>query len=148
MVGERRRIMILVHPGSACGSADFNLGDDAAPLRDELAREIMGWKDDLLVIDGELSDELASYALLGIALESAEDVHGRTMERKTACDFTSDDWTGEITRHFETRWPDGPHDILITGAWVEDEGGGCVNAVAQSLRHHNVMVSDRALRLP
>ena len=62
-------ILVLVHPGSACGSADMNLGKfEARAARAELAYELDYWHGTLLVIDGELSDELPWYPQLDRAI--------------------------------------------------------------------------------
>jgi len=28
---QRQKLLVIVHPGSACGSADFNMGKNARP---------------------------------------------------------------------------------------------------------------------
>lgn len=140
--------MVLVHPGSACGSADFNLGDGAAELRNALAREVMEWEHDLLVIDGELSDELEHYPVMGIALDNASDRRDRRIVRLVACDLTLDDWPSAVAHRFSSDWPGGPHDVTITGAWLHEDGGGCVNAVAQVISRHRISISDKVLVLP
>lgn len=140
--------MVLVHPGSACGSADFNLGHEGPTARHALAREVMAWRDDLLVVDGELSDELLVYPVMGIALESAADHKERIMFREVACDMTVDNWPEVVARRFEEMWPGGPHEVHVTGAWKHDDGSGCVNAVADVLDSHYVTISEIALKLP
>lgn len=142
------RIMVLVHPGSACGSADFNLGDASAAARNALAREIMAWEHDLFVIDGELSDELIHYPAMGIALESAADRDDRRIVRQIACDLTVEDWPNVVAQRFATDWPGGPHHVHVTGAWVHGDGSGCVNTVAEIMSSHKVTISGTALRLP
>ena len=79
----------MVHPGSACGSADMNLGGAAASAaRAALASEIDAWHGEIAVIDGELSDELHrepwtafGHSVDGALVRAALDGHrsGRTM---------------------------------------------------------------------
>lgn len=55
-----RAVLILVHPGSACGSADFNLGrSEAEAARERLCEDLDEWHGSLIVIDSSLSDEIA-----------------------------------------------------------------------------------------
>ncbi len=38
------RVLVVVHPGSACGSANFNIGQfEARSAREELADELTRW---------------------------------------------------------------------------------------------------------
>ena len=146
MMTEAREVMVVVHPGSACGSADFNLGDEAGRAREVLARDIMAWAGDMLVVDGVLSDEIGHYALLAIALENAGDQKEARFVRCRACDDDGE-WPHIVRRTFDREWPGGPHRVTVTGAWLHDDGGGCVGAVAEALRAHRVNVADSALRL-
>src|SRR5690606_22893648 len=58
--------------GSACGSADFNLGRyDARAGRDGLLLDLAAAEGDLFVIDGALSDELESYPMFARAIDDA-----------------------------------------------------------------------------
>jgi len=74
MTDRPRKILVIVHPGSCCGSADMNLGRyEAGALRDYLADTVNAWRGPVLVIDGNLSDELAqtAYESLGRAIKNA-----------------------------------------------------------------------------
>lgn len=52
-------ILVIVHPGSACGSAEMNLGKDNAQVqRLDMQQLIEGWEGGVVIIDGTLSDEL------------------------------------------------------------------------------------------
>lgn len=139
-------IMIVVHPGSACGSADFNLGLEAPSLRDQLAQEISNWPHDILIVDGELSDELQYYATMGIAIANAQD-GGKKCVRVKACDMTMEQWPDHVADCFEREWPGGPYKLYLTGAWYHDDGTGCVNAVAEKLSSHDITISDKVLCL-
>ena len=148
MSAENEKIMVLVHPGTACGTADYNLGDEAPGLRDALAFEVMAWEHDLFVIDGEMSDELQHYAMLGLAVENALDARNRRVVRHKACDFAHPEWTDGVGRRFDQVWPGGPHDVTITGAWAQEDGRGCVDMMVDRLRDHAVVISSTVLRLP
>lgn len=140
-----KNVMVLVHPGSACGSADFNLGDEAAPLRDALASEIMKWKGDVFILDGELSDELDHYATLGLAVQACKDTSDQHVVREMACALTMENWVDVAMKRFEAEWPGGPHRILLTGAWTEPDKSGCVDAMAEALGGHDITISQNAL---
>lgn len=141
-----RDILVLVHPGSACGSADFNLQLEAGPYREALAAEIHEWQHDILIVDGQLSDELEHYAVLGLAIQNAVERDGRRVVRERACDFTADDWPTLVRTRFDAEWPGGPHRVVLTGAWYGDDGHGCINAVAEALDAQTIAISPRALR--
>lgn len=147
MTEGRSSIMIVVHPGSACGSADFNLGKDAPAMRGALAREISAWRDDIMIVDGVLSDELPHYALLDVAIVNASDRPGRRLVRHRACDADGAAWPQSAAERFSAEWPGGPHLVMLTGAWAEADGSGCVNAVARAISGHAVTVSTNALSI-
>lgn len=67
-----RPVLVLVHPGSACGSADFNLGSsEASDARSRLANDLALWHGDIIVMDGFLSDEIATHPALDEAIQDA-----------------------------------------------------------------------------
>ena len=126
------KTLVVVHPGSACGSADFNLGGvEAAQARERLSNTVFKWTGPVLVIDGELSDELAIYALPALALINKEDA-GST-ERTMACALTSDDWVEKACLFISER-VNPETEILLTGAWHQKEDRkGCIDAVEKNL---------------
>lgn len=148
---ESDSILIIVHPGSACGSADFNLGAAAAEARHALAHEIRRWTGHVMIVDGELSSDLDVYPQIGLAIENAIDdaaSRGRRASRVLACDFTREEWPRIAAEHFAERHP-GSNDVVLTGAWVEPDGGGCVPAMAGALAaQRSVTISPSALSLP
>lgn len=146
---QAEKIMVVVHPGSACGSADMNIGEGAGWLREALARDIMSWPHDMMIVDGELSDEIPHYAVLALAFENAADNRNRRMLRHRACDADGAGWTDSVRDAFASQWPGGPHRILVTGAWLHPDGGGCVGAVVDKLHEHEhkVEIAASTLRL-
>lgn len=137
MTADTSPLLVLVHPGSACGSADFNIGKVAARCaRDDLCRELDSWQGALVVIDGELSDELSDRPALQSSIDDA-------LARAQASPFGglrvmgSDPEQVDCIREVALTW--GPtareRDITVTGAWFHPEdGSGCVGSVIQALR--------------
>lgn len=143
-------VLILVHPGSACGSADFNLGSQLAQsYREGLIKDLGSWTGDILVIDGELSEELKqpTFIPLGHAIK-------QTLARCRQAGFRADRAWGcdNIPPHQSDRisaWiADGVLQpttmrVCLTGAWYNGEGDGCVGGVEQQLRKAGFKVSVR-----
>ncbi len=147
-------VMVVVHPGSACGSANFNLGKSVANSeRDFLAQDIANWREGILIINGTYSDELPQYPNLNMALNNAftnAERAGKLAMRIFACDDATDGWekyVGSVLSHIprDTR-------IEITGIWYfDDDSAGCVNAVydeAMALGFKAVDVRDSAIKDP
>lgn len=131
-------VLVVVHPGSACGSADFNLGEALARgRRDRLIREISAWTSGVIIIDGELSDELERppYARLGTTLKNA-------LTRAASAGFVGTRVMGDdptqmrvIRRTVESLGIDKPDAaFVVTGAWYDADGSGCVGSVVDALR--------------
>ena len=147
------RILVVVHPGSALGSANFNLGRaDARAARETLAEEIAGFDGHVVVIHGGLSSELSDYPIFDRALRGA--LNGAHAKGRLAAEMYGCDNTGphhpDAARRLVGRFPAlRGCSIVCTGAWAtEDNSSGCVNDVADSLRAAgcgNVNVSDRAV---
>lgn len=137
------RMLVIVHPGSACGSADMNIGRyNADYLRAEMTGLILSWDGGVVVIDSDLSDELnetwrRSYRELGEAIEQAVEraqTQGKLALRVVANDF------GEYTQMEAIRdivqthqWDPAKLNVTLTGAWVHDDGQGCVHSVREVL---------------
>lgn len=157
-----QKILVVVHPGSLCGSADFNVGvDAAAKARQALIQEIqLATGAGVIVLDGDLSDELnlRQYADLDGAitrgLERAQN-QGLISSRVWGDD---PDQVDRIREAVESMAPaDRVREFLVTGAWYyePDPGGpdascgeGCVGSVVAELRRLGctAQVSEHALR--
>jgi hypothetical protein len=131
-------LLVLTHPGSACGSADNLLGRyDARASRDGLIIELNHWTGHILVVDGELSDEIPMYMTYSRALEGA--LHraknaGLIAGRIFACDNLTPNWPPKVAKAVKAMklQPDNP--IVVTGAWhCPGENFGCVNASERAL---------------
>lgn len=130
-------LLVVVHPGSCCGSADFNLGKyDARACRDGIVHELNAWTGGIIVIDGNLSDELKSYPMFNQALDGAIDraraaglistrIKGDPEEA-----FTQGDAAASLIESLNLQ--PATHRIKLTGAWFDpDEDTGCINDVEE-----------------
>ena len=128
-------LLVVVHPGSACGSADFNLGAaTAAHRRCALIADLDAWSGPLLVIEGSL--EL--YTTVAVAIDAALD-RARSArllaDRLWGCDDVPPHQdeaarsAARLHRLSPRRWR-----ISVTGAWTDRDGGGCVGDVATTFR--------------
>ena len=108
---ERPGMMIIVHPGSLCGSYHTSWGFSAMQL-EALLSEIHAWRGQFVVFHGDLSDEVPHYAGVKRAIE-----HARAAGAK------------EVFQAFRLKGTP----TFVTGAW-SDEGDGCVTTVAEQLR--------------
>jgi hypothetical protein len=153
----KRRILVVVHPDSACGSADFNLiGEgEAVAQRRKLAAELDGWIGEMWIVDGFAPGDLRKrrYAPLATALR-------RASERCVAAGFRVDRRSGpadSVTDHravamslANARRATADTEIVVTGAWYNSErDDGCVADVAVVLRGIgcHVRIGDGAVRL-
>lgn len=136
MAEARELILVVVHPGSACGSANFNLGRFAARgARDALVREVEDWSASVVIIDGSLSDELPYYPALQQALDGClrrSAAAGGLAVRVMGDDPEQVDRIREIATAMGER-ARRAH-FVVTGAWLEPKEGGCVGSVVRELR--------------
>lgn len=143
---KKAPILVIVHPGSACGSAEENLGRDNADFqRLEMQTLVDGWEGGVLVIDGELSSELDGDGGWKKHWKEWGDTVNRALQRAKSAGFVSERVMGDdgsaynqedaivdlVKKHKLT--PSNSK-ITLTGAWVHSEdGGGCVNSVREKL---------------
>jgi hypothetical protein len=148
------RILVLVHPGSACGSADFHHGRSYAESeRAMLVRTLDSWDGPLVVVDSDLSDEIPGHPPLARAIadalaRSAGSSHAaRLLAGDGQEDYDGTDWVSQVRDHVVSA---GARHAVITGAWYHaDDDGGCVNAVCDVLSGEglSVDVHDSALSI-
>lgn len=164
--------LVLVHPGSMCGSARMELGKlEADGARAEVMEALRAHDGPIVVIDGGLSDELSAgeEMIIQTALDEAAS-NGHTALRIWGCDAGDPPFPGwegrspgsfpRVTGHQnEAAVAVAPFlegcRITVTGAWVEREesGVGCVNGVTKVLRetlgeNADVDICDTAIRAP
>lgn len=136
-------ILVLVHPGSACGSANYNLGrTEARCARESLVHCLDDHAGGLIVIDGDFSDELPDYPDLNQAIHKA--IQRATDAGQVALRVMGDDGqdfnqTRAIASVLEAHPDLKSHPFIVTGAWYEaptpddTEPGGCVGSVLTAL---------------
>jgi hypothetical protein len=133
-------LLVVVHPGSLCGSADFNLGfDEAAAARESLIAELGSWTGGVLIIDGALSDDLEEHPRLAAALDAAL-LGARTRGLASERVFGDDpDQVDRVTEHASSMGERAQRiQFIVTGAWFH-EGAvrgatGCVGSVVEALQ--------------
>lgn len=149
-------LMVLVHPGSACGSANDLLGRyDAQAGRDGLVIDLNDWNGHIIVADGELSDEIPSYRLYNTAILNAlqrAEANGLVSGRVFACDNMTENWPSVVFAQIEKIGLSKDTPIKLTGAWyLDDDSSGCVNSMERILKsngYNKAYVSDFAIRDP
>jgi GNAT superfamily N-acetyltransferase len=143
-------ILVIVHPGSACGSADFNYGsrDTADAERTGLIREWTNWRGGVIVIDGELSDELPDYPELNAALTSVVD-RAKSAGKVSLREYGQDPAQVRVIKQVvKTRgWTPADVQFSCTGAWAYSDSDGCVGDVNKVLRQmgFSSKITDAAL---
>lgn len=143
-------LLIVVHPGSACGSADMNLGFAASEMRGALTHAIGQWDGAVAVIDGDLSDQLSGgkreWSDLGDAIDGAlEQARGNgfaavRIDGDDDSDFNQDCAAEKLVE--DLGLVAGQHEIILAGAWYHSsDGGGCVGGVRDTLEQMGFSVS-------
>lgn len=144
MTDHTAPLLIIVHPGSACGSADATVGrDNADQARLDMIQLIGSWKGSVAVIDSHLSDELDETwrrtggelgEAIRDALKKAKNAghHAmRIMGDDDSTGFNQDDAAIEISKQCGITAGD---QVTLTGAWASQDGiDGCVNGVRATL---------------
>lgn len=163
--------LVLVHPGSMCGSARSQLGrSEADAARAEVLDRVRTHVGPVIVIDGALSDELsrAENRLIDEAVARAL-ASGHVAGRIWGCDSGErpyPSWSG-LRSDGGALVHDGQEaaatdiapllsgvTVLVTGAWAgSNEGSGCVNSVANAIREvlgqeARVGIDETALLMP
>ncbi|EHP90405.1 hypothetical protein [Methylorubrum extorquens] len=150
-----RILLIVVHPGSACGSADFNLGEAEAALgREALAEDLDAWTGPVAVIDGDLSSELRrrNYRDLGTAvegmLERAAGAGHRSVRMRGDAEEEFDQAAAAAAIVADMQLAAGGWQVEVTGAWHDpDQLDGCVNSVVEVIERAGVPCVVRASAL-
>lgn len=160
---KEKPVLVVVHPDSACGSLDFNLGAQDRTvghrLRERLIEELNAWRGDLMVMRGAFTAELSAldYEDLGLALNQALE-RCRGLDEFMPDGLYGDEWSGDIddedwsfvdeAAQVFGRWSrDRP--VVLTGIWWNDrEDSGCVTAIKSRLEamgFADIQVSDSAI---
>lgn len=155
-MSKKTTILLLVHPGSAMGSADMNLGRyDARAAREFLADDIAAWEGPFFVIDGSLSDEVPGHKRLHGAIESALEQAKPTglSGRIWGCDDVPPHLSESLPKLLDALPHVTPktHRFDLTGCWTSwGQGTGCVDAAADVLiaRGFDIDIRDSAIEEP
>lgn len=126
------KTLILVHPGSLCGSANFNLGRvEARAVRDAVVADLRAWAGNVLVLDGLFSDELDDYPDLQSAIDEAvarAPVFGRRI------DADDPEHADLAVAFLQQQALPADVEVSLTGAWYDPtDASGCVNATRDAL---------------
>lgn len=151
--GKSPPLLIMVHPGSGCGSADDMLGRSQANAeRDGLILELDNWEGGVLIVDSGFSDELPRYPRLKTAIDTAlhrAKAAGMLSGRIVADDETEDNWSAKIPAALKQAQTPTDTVIFISGVWYwENDRAGCVNATYDAVKASGfprVIVSDYAV---
>ncbi len=142
---------MLVHPGSACGSANYHLGRRAAAeCRAEIAALLENWTGGFIVLDGDLSDELPEYPAFNTAISAClrrARRRGAISVRSEAQDPDQVAVIGDLVKRLEV----AGQTFEVTGAWYDPtDESGCVNSVVTELARRGfvVEVASAAVVLP
>lgn len=146
-VTTRKRLLVIVHPGSACGSAEFNLGRyNAQAARRFLAQDIASWQGSVLVIDSALSDELPQQPELNNAINHAltQAKSNDGISARVYGDNMVPPHQSQVARRFIKQMQLTASDwtVEMTGAWA-DADGGCVTDVYRVFHRLKFPVSIR-----
>lgn len=140
-------VLVLVHPGSLCGSARSEIGKyEADAVREEILYEVAHHSGAFIVIDGMFSDELsdAENKVIIDALQRAGDA-GHVALRLWGCDAGETPYPAwqsfglrgrnvtfegqEEAARFISGLLDGAS-VTVTGAWATpDHSSGCASSV-------------------
>ena len=141
--------LFLVHPGSALGSANFNLGAQVARgERAALTDEIDRWDGHLIILSGAFDEEIRDYPMFHEAIERAKKRgrdRGRIVQTRAAHDPAQARVCLQIAR---ARGIPKAAPIVCTGAWASHGDSGCVNSVRDALvaaGYTNVTLSETAV---
>lgn len=137
VVGDQ--VLVLVHPASACGSAEFSLGRGEARLaRTALLQELRQWRGGIVVIDGDFSEELATVPIFNGAIDDC-----LARARDAGVVSARIDGPPAIFEERFAQWLMSQpgrgqgSNFVVSGVWFHPkDGGGCVGAIYDVLRNH------------
>lgn len=143
-------VLVIVHPGSACGSANDHYGsrNTANGVRDGLIYEWNAWQGGVIVIDGEFSDELPRYPALNAALSGVlarAKQRGLISIRRYGHDPDQIRVINALLKKLKI--PADQVRFNVTGAWYYNDSEGCVTSVYDAITSmgYKASISDFAL---
>ena len=137
------RLLIVVHPGSLCGSADMNLDTPASQgARNAVAEDIdnhVAHGGSIALLHGFLSDELPKHPTLNNSIMKAAATaraHGQIGAHRFGCDNLEprlEEGLDQIVR--DLALDPAYTEVTLTGAWYDPVNReGCVNATQRYLQ--------------
>jgi hypothetical protein len=144
-------VLVVVHPGSACGSADFNYGsrEIAESCRQRLIEEWDNWAGGAIVLDGALTDELPNYVELSRALQDLLTRAEASNSIALRLEAPDPEQEGILEAALQEIQP-SKHltAFVVTGAWLYPGHLGCVGGVYRALQSkgYRAILSPAALR--
>jgi hypothetical protein len=143
-------VLVVVHPGSACGSADFNYGsrEIAEWRRQLLIEEWDNWRGGAIVLDGALTDELPNYVELSRALQDLLTRAGAGNSVSLRLEAPDPEQEGVLEAALqEIQLPKNLTTFVVTGAWLYPGYLGCVGGVYRALQsmEYRAILSSAAL---
>lgn len=146
-----QNLLVIVHPGSACGSADFNIGRyDAQAQRDGLTHSIASWAGNVIVLSGDFDGELRQprYVALGTAIKGAL-ARAKANKQIAIMKRAPDPEQVEVIAQIMAKLQLPPETrIEVTGAWTGHQEEGCVDSVMHALHkmgYAKAFISDNAI---
>jgi hypothetical protein len=119
IVGNSTPVLVVVHPGSLCGSLDFNLGaKKAAEVRKRIAAYVAAYKGTVIGVMGDLNEEIDNYP----EVEEIVSCFTETIDAGP-----TDTALKRAGRHIRLTYGKN----IVTGAWG-DAADGCAYTLAQA----------------
>ena len=118
-------LLVVVHPGSLCGSLWTSGLQGCQAITDRLLAEVRDWKGPRVAVYGDLEDELDEYREVGDVIYDIADVIDGDPDEAGLAQATKDILKLHPAKTLRR--------VLVTGAWA-DPKDGCVTEVAKALR--------------
>ncbi len=147
----QKNILLIISPGSACGSTYHKLGyTKSGQAHEKIAKTIRNWKDDIIIIDCHVSEELSHYPLLELAIQKQQErsEHKEILFDRYECHKVKEgQWVKDIAKHIIGKRIYNQN-IYVTGAWHKTEEHA-VSSLIETLRTNdvNVTLKDCAINL-
>lgn len=148
-------VLLMVHPGSACGSANFNIGQiqadqGRAGLIEDIDHAVQN-NMHIIVLSGDFDDEIPYFPDLNKAYgEAIKPVAGRVRKAVYAGDPDQIDVTQEIVKGLGGKAKD--IHFLVSGCCLLDADKevkeGCVGSVYETLKScslQNILISSNSI---
>ncbi len=116
-------VLVVVHPDSLAGSADFLVGERAIRIRERIADQVDEWDGPVVTVaDPEWENEAEEYPDVRFIHDHADQQYDSDL---------FDDNLRDAARRVLDDYPKAK--FTVTGAWVEPGESGCVRAIASEL---------------